>query len=36
MGLQAWVASPVEYYPTGHTLQLSVADIAPTLVEILP
>ena len=28
--------SPNEYYPIEHALQLSVADVAPTLVDVLP
>jgi len=34
--MQVKFASPNEYYPTWHALQSSVADVAPTLVDVLP
>lgn len=36
MAMQFKFPSPNEYYPNEHALQLSVDDVAPTLVDFLP
>jgi len=36
MAIQFKFPSPNDYYPNEHALQSSVADIAPTLVDVLP